>query len=118
MRRIRQRGEDGCGIACVAMVADITYACAKERMPGQEVNGTSSSQLRAALKSCGFKTRRLKPIRGLDYKSFKFNAVLQGFLEGDHELHLVVWDSKRKRILDPYEPSMEFRCTSFVQILG
>lgn len=86
-------------------------------MLGQETNGTSQKQLLAALKCCGFKATNFKPMRGRDYRLFKFDAVLHGRLKGDSEYHLVVWDSKRNKKLDPYEPCKKFYCTSFAQIL-
>jgi hypothetical protein len=116
MRLVLQNGEDGCGIACVAMLANTTYRKARDKLPDYwEPVGTTKKQLRYGLQRYyGIKTSKPKPIRGKDYRKFKFDAVLHGCL-GD-ERHWTVWDSKRKKLLDPYWPKQQFKCTSFVRI--
>jgi hypothetical protein len=116
MRLVHQKGEDGCGIACVAMAAGTTYEKAKGNLPKYwESKGTTKKQMRYGLQRYyGIKTEKPKRIRGKDYKKFKFDAVLRGWLVDGW--HWTVWDSKHETLLDPYRPKQQFRCTSFIRI--
>src|SRR5664280_55105 len=117
MRRVRQKGEEGCGIACVAMVARTTYKKAKEKLGGYwESEGTTKKQMLKGLRCYGIIPSKPTPIARKDYEEFKFDAVLLGYLQG--KMHWTVWDSKRETLLDPYrsqrEARLRFRCTSFI----
>jgi ABC-type bacteriocin/lantibiotic exporter with double-glycine peptidase domain len=116
MHIVYQKDEEGCGIACVAMVAGTTYRKAKDRLPKSwEIKGTTKKQMLKGLQSYAIATGKPKRIDTKDdYKQFEFDAVLHGFL--DNELHWTVWDSKRGKLLDPYRPKLKFRCTSFIRI--
>jgi ABC-type bacteriocin/lantibiotic exporter with double-glycine peptidase domain len=119
MRLVRQKGEDGCGIACVAMVASTDYKKAKRKLPDDwESKGTTKKQMLKWLRRCEISTCKPKHIAGKRYKEFKFDAVLHGYL-GD-EKHWTVWDSKRKKLLDPYRTQegrqLTFKCTSFIRV--
>jgi hypothetical protein len=116
MRRVYQSGGEGCGIACVAMLAETTYAAAKRRVPHWEDRGTYSRELRNELDYYEIQTEPRKPIRQLNYQSFRFNAVLRGKLRGDW--HWAVWDADRRKLLDPYKPGGRFRCTSFIKVVS
>ena len=116
MRRVYQSGKEGCGIACVAMLAGTTYAAAKQRVPHWEDRGTYTDELRKELEYYEIQTEPRKPIRGLNYQSFRFNAVLRGKLGG--EWHWAVWDADRRKLLDPYTPGGRFRCTSFIKVVS
>ena len=116
MRRVFQSGGEGCGIACVAMLAGTTYAAAKRRVPHWEDRGTYSDELRKELEYYEIQTEPRKPIRRLNYQSFRFNAVLHGKLGG--EWHWAVWDADRGKLLDPYKPGGRFRCTSFIKVVS
>jgi hypothetical protein len=115
MRLVHQKGEDGCGIACVAMVADTTYKTAKDKLPKYwESEGTTKKQMLRGLHRHGIVTSKPKPIGGKEYENFKFDGVLLGYL--DNEMHWSVWDSNREELLDPYRSRLKFRCTSFIRI--
>ena len=116
MRRVYQSGGEGCGIACVAMLAETTYAAAKLRVPHWEERGTYSHELRKQLEYYEIQTEPRKPIRRLNYQSFGFNAVLHGKL--GPEWHWAVWDAERGKLLDPYKPGGRFRCTSFIKVVS
>ena len=116
MRRVCQSGGEGCGIAWVAMLAGITYAAAKRRVPHWEERGTYSHELRKQLEYYEIQTEPRKPIRRLNYKSFGFNAVLRVKLGG--EWHWAVWDADRGKLLNPYKPGGRFRCTSFIRVVS
>ncbi len=104
------------------MIAGISYKEAKAKMPDEcERNGTTSAQLRAALTAFGISTSEKRSLRGKDFHSFSCDAVLHGWAED--EWHWVVWESKRQRVLDPYEPPLGdppliFECKSFIKILS
>ncbi|WP_237482708.1 cysteine peptidase family C39 domain-containing protein [Lichenibacterium dinghuense] len=115
MRLVTQKHENDCGAACVAIIAGVSLNEAKGRLPAHcEIRGTSSQELRTALLTFGVDTDELKRIGSADYTSFAFDAVLRGKLDDDD--HWVVWEAKRKRVLDPYKPGGEFRCTSYVKV--
>ena len=71
MRRVYQSGGEGCGIACVAMLAETTYAAAKRRVPHWEDRGTYSDELRKELEYYEIQTEPRKPIRRLNYAIFQ-----------------------------------------------
>ena len=119
MRLVTQKGDDGeegCGAACVAMIAGVTYDEARARLPAHcDTRGTTSEELRAALLTSGIETEERRPIGSADHTSFDFDAVLRGKLDKKHE-HWAVWEAKRVRVLDPYKPGGAFRCTSYVKV--
>lgn len=118
MRLIKQVKGDGCGIACLAMIADKSYSEIKGKYPQWEPDGTTKREMLKALRKCKIKAEDPKRIRNKDYKNFDFDAVLHGYCDG--ELHWVVWDAGRQRTLDPYrdEDGQErpFRCTSYIGV--
>jgi hypothetical protein len=64
MRLVYQNGEDGCGIACVAMAAGTTYKKAKDSLPKYwESKGTAKKQLLRGLHKWGIATGKPTPIR-------------------------------------------------------
>ena len=120
MRRVVQKGnggEEGCGAACVAMIAGVTYDEARSRLPAHcDTRGTTSEELRAALQTFSIETEKLQPIGRADHTNFPFDAVLRGKLDEEDE-HWAVWEAERGRVLDPYKPGGEFRCTSFIKVV-
>jgi hypothetical protein len=119
MRLVHQKGEDGCGIACVAMLAGTNYKKAKSTLPKYwEPEGTTKKQMLRGLHLYGIATREPQPIGNRDYEEFKFDAALLGYL--GPEMHWTVWDAEREKLLDPYRPRqgdrLKFRCTSFIRI--
>lgn len=115
MNLVHQNGENGCGIACVAMVTDVTYDQAKDELPRYwESKGTTKKQMRRGLRHYGITTNTPKPIAGKNFKDFQFDAVLLGYW--GKEMHWTVWESKHRKLLDPYRGRSNFRCTSFIRI--
>lgn len=115
MKRVAQENENDCAAACVAMLAGVTLDGAKTLLPARcEAYGTFTKHLRDALLVYGLETDALRSIGNRDFADFSFDAALRGWLEDDW--HWVVWDAKRKKVLDPYEPGYVFRCTSFVKV--
>ena len=105
MKRIVQKDELGCGIACVAMLTGRTYAATRDRMfPDGRVKPTRTSILRDALVDLGCEVGDgLVPLRTQRYHDFDFDAVLKVNKEG-RNWHWVVWDARRRLVLDPLDP--------------
>jgi hypothetical protein len=106
MKRISQLDEDGCGVACVAMIAGVSYHEARKRMFGdQNVTVTRTRELREALRDFGIAcTGKLIPsTRRRHYKKLEQDAILKvkSLRSGKKDWHWMVWDNRRKRALDP-----------------
>lgn len=105
MRLILQKHENDCGIACVAMLAEVPYRRAlSEIFPDGEIELTQAPTLRDALIRFSRRPgRAVVPLRGRDYRTLahpallKVNPRLQGF-----EWHWVVWTGSK--VLDPKNP--------------
>ena len=109
VRRVVQKDRDGCGVACVAMLAGVTYKRAKDVMFGNDsVSLTSTADLYNALKI--FRKRplgkRLIPLRTRSYRDLDANALLKIARPGKSWWHWIVWDARRKEFLDPDTPSL------------
>jgi hypothetical protein len=105
-----QKDEDGCGVACVAMLAGISYSQARSIMFGSEPVGlTSTSGLIDALVRLGRRpfNKRLSPLRGRNYRELKSDALLKVIRPGKWWFHWIVWDAKRERHLDPKQPAVK-----------
>lgn len=120
VRRVVQKDRDGCGVACVAMLAGVTYRQAKDVMFGDDsVSLTSTADLYNALKVLRKRPsgKRLVPLRTQSYRDLDTNALLKVGRPGKSWWHWIVWDAKRKKFLDPNTPSIRRpRVTSFLYV--
>jgi hypothetical protein len=106
---VRQRGEDDCGVACTAMLADISYAQAKTTLMnhvGSSSLLTKTKHLRAALDESNIRL-------GSEVRSSDWNQLLglgrvlllsTNYLEErDSNWHWCVFDPARHKtpVLDP-----------------
>ena len=116
LRRVLQRGDKDCGVACVAMLANRSYtdACGLVH-PDRR---TKTKELSDALTSLGLECgRRLKPLGKKSYRDLECDAVLKVWPRKDRSWHWVVWDARRKRVLDPWEPPyMHIHATSYLPV--
>jgi hypothetical protein len=115
MRLVKQEDDEGCGLACIAMVAGTTYAAVRKTY--REVLGIERSDkikptglpvLKEIMRRHGvviegrmrhFKGRTPDEL-GLDYSALlKINPRREG-----DEWHWVIWDHTRGRMLDPKKP--------------
>jgi ABC-type bacteriocin/lantibiotic exporter with double-glycine peptidase domain len=112
VRRVIQKTKIECGVACVAMLANVSYKKAREALFGDgEVDRTWPIDMRRALVALGLNpAKRLTPLRATLFKdrirrieSLDNNALVWTN-ETKKESHWVVWDARRKKILDPLEP--------------
>jgi predicted double-glycine peptidase len=111
MKRITQEDKYGCGIACVAMVADCGYRAVKRQRQFRGLDldkrGTFPKQLIDALNDRGVRTSgRFKKLEGRNKKAFlrrnKKNAIVRALYPGlKSRWHWIVWDADRKRWIDP-----------------
>ena len=106
MRLIWQQDPSGCGVACVAMVAGISYTQAKRVLfpditGGQKNFALNAYQLRDGLRSLGFQVGNKFVRVPKDIRELKFAAVLKANDQENGLWHAVVWDPRRLLILDP-----------------
>jgi hypothetical protein len=105
LKRIIQKHDNSCGQTCVAMMARVAYEDVIDFM-GRSY--TDTRKVRNGLQKFGLRSaRRLVPFRGNkkygDYKDLPADAILK-LVSSRHRggtFHWVVWDAKRKKILDP-----------------
>jgi hypothetical protein len=75
MRIVHQKGEDGCGIACVAMAAGTTYQKAKDNLPKYwESVGTTKKQMLRGLRKWGIATGKPTRIGRKDYQTIRIRC--------------------------------------------
>ena len=121
MRRIRQKDDEGCGVACAAMLSGQSYAFVRKLMFAEkEVRATSTKELIAALAAIGCRpATRLVPLRSRGYRDLEFDAVLKIWpRQNNRNWHWVVWDFRRKRVIDPLEPPYKrVRAISYLKVL-
>lgn len=106
MRTIRQEDENGCGVACVAMLAGVTYSEARTIVyPNGRAKLTNTKILRAALLQLGRKplseTRislRSKTLDDLDRDALIFVKMGK---KGKGNGHWIVWDNAARKERDP-----------------
>src|ERR1700679_1280394 len=104
MKHIYQRYESDCFPTCLAMVANISYTkairlihpCRKKGSPYLTHHPVALKVLR----KLGFKvrTRYVKNLTAL-----KQIAIIFLDIDGKDIWHVVVWDPKQKKVLDPYK---------------
>lgn len=103
MELIKQIHRTSCAIACVAMIAGTTYKDAiKKVLPRKKKHsdyGATVINIVKGLMRLGFMpTFAFK--KNVKLNKLKRNAILL-LQENDYDGHAVVWDAKRKAILDP-----------------
>ena len=105
MERIKQLGEEDCGIACVAMLiqryaacpAASSYDAARAVLFGaREVGLTKTKDIRRALAAFGIQAGRRKNDLGLE-----FDAIVGTKPRKDESWHWMVWDAQRQVLIDP-----------------
>lgn len=104
MRVVRQRGRHDCGVACVAMLAGVSYGRALEAVAGSRTRGTTTKQLVAALRALGMETdgNRLRVMGTADIVKSRNRMLVKLSLEGTTNWHWLVWDPGGiGRFIDP-----------------
>lgn len=113
---VQQEDDEGCGVACVAMLTGNPYKVVKDVVfPDGEVKGMTTGDVRVALALFGRRSApRLRRLgNGRSYKDLSFNAILRvGKTKANPGGHWVVWNGdgpkRERRFLDPMPPDEQF----------
>jgi hypothetical protein len=104
MKRIVQCDDNGCGAACVAIVACVDYPDAVKRVGTKST--TKPDQLRAALQFYGITLGEPISASSVKFSDLKADGLMYARLtpikgnKGGWN-HWLVWDDKRQAIIDP-----------------
>jgi hypothetical protein len=121
LKPLEQLHDYSCGQTCVAM---LTGACYYDVVMYMGYSSTDPLKIQKGLQKFGLKSaKRLTQFRGNkeypDYKKLDFDAVLKMVHRKGGSYHFVVWDAKRRRILDPNYPPFRIgrahRITSYLR---
>jgi ABC-type bacteriocin/lantibiotic exporter with double-glycine peptidase domain len=122
MKRVYQRTMTDCGIACVAMVANVSYKKARAAFKGRRPNkrhGTTTLDLHNALKNLGFKSnKRLSPFKHKEPSDFNTKLIIkESYTKYAKDWHWVVWNPYKKVIWSPTKNIEVWgRLTSYIKI--
>jgi hypothetical protein len=85
------------------MIAGVSYHQARKKVCREEADGTSTKEVCDALAKFGIACAgRLTRLRPGDYRKLEQDAILRTRTsKSDGDSHWIVWDAKRKRIIDP-----------------
>lgn len=104
IEHIKQPHKTSCGVTSVAMIANIRYKKAiKFVLPKKKKHadyGANVYHMAIALERLGFSTKIVNR-RSKSLINIKHDAILILKEPGKNNYHAVVWDAKRKAILDP-----------------
>lgn len=113
MERIKQRGEEDCGVACVAMLiqryagcpAASSYDAARAVLFGaREVGLTKTKDIKRALAAFGIQAGRSRQSFTAGSKNdlgLEFDAIVGTKPRKDESWHWMVWDAQRQVLIDP-----------------
>lgn len=109
MRLVRQKTRTDCGIACLAMLAGISWVKARNALfrPGEKSFYTHKATMIDALRRFGVITsKRLVVCK--NPRRLKKDALLRTNVLANGNWHWAVWDAKREKVLDPYYKRTRF----------
>lgn len=110
IQHVLQQHGDGCGVACLAMVAGISYDEALRivfRRPAEAVSDRmiDDEKIIRALRRRGYKVRRM---RG-DFRKLRRPVIVgilwEGQVPNNNEGHFVVWCPVTRKFVDPAYPT-------------
>jgi hypothetical protein len=122
MRRIIQCDKEGCGIACVAMLADVTYEDARRKIFGKgPVTPTKTKAMQEALRKFGVSSAKklIRSTKTRHYTELTQDALLKVKLpkRDAPDWHWIVWDAGCKKFHDPDpDPYAKPRVVSFLTV--
>lgn len=119
MKRIAQNDENGCGIACVAMIADVSYEEAQRIVfPKGRVTLTTHKHLRSALFHYGITLQTRRSLVGVRFNDLQRDGLVWTKIEwrGRKWLHWMVWDASSQALIDPYHGDVRLRSSRMVAI--
>jgi hypothetical protein len=101
MKRVIQLDDDGCAVACAAIVAGVSYEKARRTsrriFPSLRTNHLDADQMRRLLAEFGVRAR-CAPYVSL---SQRIPAILLLKWEYMRVYHNIVWDPRNERFIDP-----------------
>jgi len=121
MKTVKQKHDNGCGAACVAMLAGITYDEAAALLyPSGRSRRLGTAPVRAALEKLNRKpsTGRRQPFGLMRPQDLKSDALVFVMMEQDGEeyRHWMVWDATAKKLRNPYPRNHPCRPTSYLLV--
>jgi len=104
MRYTKQKTKTDCGVACVAMLAGVSWAKARDALNFEKHETdfrTNKDSMSTALRRLGVITaERLVVCKNPE--RLQMDALLRTNLLANGNWHWAVWDAKKQKILDPY----------------
>ena len=119
MKRIAQIDQQGCGIACVAMIAGVSYQDARTILfPDDNISSVKHPQLRSALAHFGITLSAGRRLGKLGFDDLTQDGIIWTYVTLKTELwkHWTVWDASAQAILDPYQGDIGKRTLRLVSI--
>ena len=115
MKRIKQRGDHDCVLACIAMLGNISYEKAKILTSNwnwndKGPNGAATSRL--LTKTLGWTIKEQNQVSLLELKHHALLIIDQGNVPYNHA---VVWDCQQKRVICPSVRSFPYWNTPFIE---
>jgi ABC-type bacteriocin/lantibiotic exporter with double-glycine peptidase domain len=104
MRLIKQRTKTDCGVACLAMLAGVSWAKARDALEFTRLDKsfwTTKDSMRCALQKLGVDTTK-NLVRCKYPQNLRKDALLKTNVLKNGNWHWAVWDHKRQKLLDPY----------------
>lgn len=120
MKLVKQKTPTDCGVACLAMLAGISWTEARNALfPDQRKRdfGIKSTEImRTKLKEFGIVTSE-RFVHCKYPERLPMDAILQCNRQPNRDTHWVVWDAHRNKILDPDPTTRRLRVHSFLAVL-
>lgn len=112
MKLIKQKHENGCGIACVAMIGNLSYNKAiKIVYPNgrpKKITGTNIIELQCSLFELNLITKIYSPRVEFKIQDLKNDAILC-YQDRPGAYHAIVWNAELKKIFDPTGRARQIR---------
>ena len=118
MRTVFQECQTDCGVACVAMLAGVSYGAAKKTLFSRSSPRiTSSGKLFAALRKLGKDPQgdRMISLKRINLNDLQYDALVGVWLDKQYR-HWVVWDASVRKIRDPYKGDHELTVIKYMPV--
>lgn len=106
MKTIKQKGENDCGVACVAMLTGVEYDEARKVIYADgRAKLTKTKDLHDALIKLGREPMadRRKPFGSKTEHDLDTDALVFVEIKDSGAKHWIVWDAEAKRVRDPWK---------------
>lgn len=121
MKTVRQKDENDCGVACVAMLTGAPYAEVSDALyPTGRVRKLKTAELCAALTAFGRKPakNRRQPFGRKQLKDLTADALVFVTLydNGTENRHWIVWDFEAQKPRDPYRGKCPYDLRGYILV--